>query len=394
DFYPKEFADKYRQDDIRIYKNDSSEEFEEEYVKDGKELWVHTVKVPIRSEDGISDGILGIFWDITARRQAAKFLTESKDILEVKVQERTSELSIANKHLHYKITELEKTKAELERAYKNLKETESQLFQADKLASIGQLAAGVAHEINNPIGFISSNTNVLRDYINTYKKQIEMSRDLQNAIEVGNNDEIRMLLESIRQFDEEENLQFIMKDSDTLIEESKEGLDRVEKIVMDLCSFSRDDKGGIEVVDINENIKIILGVLNNEIMLKCDLVEEFGDIPRIKCNSQKIKQVIMNLVMNAVQSLNEWGTVIIKTSKIDGFVLIEVEDNGCGVPKEELIKIFDPFYTTKEVGKGTGLGLSISYEIIKRHRGEILVESEVGKGTKFIVKLPIDSNEE
>ncbi|HBG61161.1 MAG: hypothetical protein A2Y03_10325 [Omnitrophica WOR_2 bacterium GWF2_38_59] len=392
DFYPKELADKYRKDDVRIYKNGSAEEFEEQYIQDANETWVHTVKVPIKSEDGTSDGILGIFWDITARRQAAKYLKESKEVLEFSVRERTAELSVANKHLHYKITELEKTKSELESAYKNLKETEQQLFQAEKLASIGQLAAGVAHEINNPIGSVLSNTNVLREYLNTYKKQIKMSRELQKAVEIGNNDEIRMLVASIRQFDEEENLQFIMQDSDTLIGEAQERLNRVEKIVADLSCFSMEDEGVLERVDPNESIKSVLSVLKNDLLHKCDLIEEFGDVPNIKCNQQQIGQVVTHLVMNAVQSLGLWGKVTVKTSQMDGFVLIEVKDDGCGIAKEALIKIFDPFYTTKGIGKGTGLGLSISYEIVKRHKGEMLVESEVGKGTKFTVKLPVENN--
>lgn len=394
DLFAKDIADKYRSDDVRIVKNGIAEDFEEKYVKDGKDLWVHTVKAPIKNEEGITEGVLGIFGDVTARRQAAKFLTESKEILEIKVSQRTAELSITNKHLHYKITELENTKAELEKVNKELKESESQLFQAEKLASIGQLAAGVAHEINNPIGFISSNAKVLREYIKTYKKQIEMSRGLQNAIERGKNEDIRMFLESIRQFDEEENLQFIMKDSDTIIEESNEGLKRVEKIVRDLLCFSKNEKFGMEMGDLNKNIKSVLGVLNNEINHKCDIVEQLGDIPKVKYNSPKIEQVIMNLIMNAVQSFEEFGTVSIKTYHEAGFVFIEVLDNGCGIPKEDLRKIFDPFFTTKEPRKGTGLGLSISYDIIQKHKGDIIVESEVGKGTKFIIKLPAVSNKE
>ncbi len=249
---------------------------------------------------------------------------------------------------------------------KNIK-LEAQLSQSEKLASIGQLAAGVAHEINNPMGFINSNLNTMNKYLWKIKKYL-------SEMKLNNN-------ENSEEIDE------IITDFGDAISESLDGSERVKKIVADLKGFARSDNK-FEFVNINEGIASTLNIVHNQLKYHCEIQEELQDIPDVYCIRGKINQVIMNLLVNAGQAIKENGLITIKTwSELEN-VFISIKDNGIGIPKDKLNQIYDPFYTSKEVGVGTGLGLSVVYDIIKKHEGTIDVVSKVGVGTEFIITIP------
>ncbi|MBI5098876.1 MAG: PAS domain S-box protein [Nitrospirae bacterium] len=282
---------------------------------------------------------------------------------------------------------LEAKNRELENAYAELKETQAQILQREKMASIGQLAAGVAHEINNPMGFISSNlatlgkyVNKLTDFINTQSVIIESLKSAEAS-------------ESLKELKKKLKLDYIFEDIGQLIKESLEGAERVKKIVQNLKSFSRVDEAEYKFTDINECIESTLNIVWNELKYKATVTKEYGELPQIKCYPQQINQVFMNLFINAVQAIEKQGEIKIKTWNGNGLINISVSDTGNGIPQDKLSRIFEPFFTTKPVGHGTGLGLSITYDIVKKHKGEITVESEVGRGTTFTVKLPIAEEE-
>ncbi|MCK5493978.1 MAG: hypothetical protein KAJ14_12780, partial [Candidatus Omnitrophica bacterium] len=193
----------------------------------------------------------------------------------------------------------------------------------------------------------------------------------------------------INKLDEKLNLEFIASDIGDLIQQTKCGTDRIKKIINDLKIFSRKDEGRLDLSNVEEILDRVINIVWNEIKYKIELKKEYGGIPLVRCNTQKIGQVFINLIVNASQAVKEKGVIIVKTYLIDKSACIEISDTGSGIEKADIDKIFDPFFTTKEVGKGTGLGLSIGYDIIKQHGGEIKVESEVNKGTKFIIKLPV-----
>jgi len=278
---------------------------------------------------------------------------------------------------------LDQKNLELEDAYAELSVTQTRILQQEKMASIGQLAAGVAHEINNPMGFITSNLGTLGKYTNKMTLFIDT---LTEAVESFAREEE---LEGLRDVRKNIKLDYILKDIDELIKESLDGAERVKKIVQNLKSFSRIDEAEVKPAAINECIESTLNIVWNEIKYKATVEKEYGEIPLIKCNPQQLNQVFMNLLVNAAHAIENQGEIRIKTWNGDGSINVSISDTGDGIKEEHLKNIFDPFFTTKEVGKGTGLGLSISYDIIKKHNGEITVDSEVGKGTCFTVKIPV-----
>lgn len=267
-----------------------------------------------------------------------------------------------------------------EQLIRELKETQQQLLHSEKLASIGQLAAGVAHEINNPVSFVSSNLYYLQNSLqeiseamNLYQAQAESSgqKPLLNPKDWP---ELRDELNDI-------------------ITESRDGIERVRQIVLDLKNFSRVGETSWQLTDLHQCIESTLNIVRNEIKYKAEIVKQYGEIPLIQCASSQINQVIMNLIVNAAQAIPEKGVITITTGKANEMVFFSVADTGHGIKPDHLRKIFDPFFTTKPVGKGTGLGLSLSFGIIKKHHGRIEVESEPGKGTRFTVWLPVAQDE-
>ncbi|MFD2229081.1 ATP-binding protein [Alkalimarinus sediminis] len=266
-----------------------------------------------------------------------------------------------------------------------LQDTQDQLLQSEKMASIGQLAAGVAHEINNPIGFVNSNLSTLSEFSQSMLTAIQK---IGKQIEAGNDSELKQFYTELA---EEHEVDFITDDLPSLLAESKDGISRVKDIVQDLKDFSRTDSGEFATVDIHNIIDKTLNLIHSEVKYSADLTTEYGQLPEVEVMESQIGQVILNLLVNASHAIEDKGSIHIKTTLNEDqkSIQISVTDSGKGICPEHLGKLFDPFFTTKPVGKGTGLGLSLSYGIIQRHHGDIEVTSELGVGTTFRVTLPI-----
>lgn len=330
--------------------------------------------------------------NIVERKKAEKEIENINKKLE-NSQKKTitmlKDLQKANKILKDNEKEIRILYGDAQTANERLKEAQNQLIQSEKLASIGQLAAGVAHEINNPIGFISSNIQSLEDYCSSVVNLLSIVESLKKSIKDKDMDKVDSLVSKIENIEEDINLDFIINDMDDLLRESLMGIDQIKKIVLDLRVFAREDKGQMEKYRIEDVIDGIIRIVQNEIKYKCELKKDFSDLPLVKCNPQRLGQVFVNLIMNASQSIEENGLVSIRTYQKNGSVCVDISDNGEGISEDNLNKIFDPFFTTKPVGEGTGLGLSISYEIVKKHGGDISVASKEGVGTTFTIMLPI-----
>lgn len=278
----------------------------------------------------------------------------------------------------------------LDKALKDLKATQAQALQSEKMASIGQLAAGVAHEINNPIGFVGSNLDALTDYFNDYESLLDQYKIIGSLLENGDagEDKVREQLKAIREHESDIEIDYLKEDIPDLLNDCIDGTRRVGQIVADLKNFAHPGNDKQMLMDINKGIESTLNVVANEVKYKAKVTKDYGDIPSVEGFPQKINQVFMNIFVNAAQAIEEKGDITIKTYAEGSDVKISIADNGSGIPEENLNKIFDPFFTTKEVGKGTGLGMNIVYNIIKEHNGNIEVESEMGKGTCFTITLP------
>jgi two-component system, NtrC family, sensor kinase len=268
------------------------------------------------------------------------------------------------------------------------------LLQSEKMASVGQLAAGVAHEINNPTGFVSSNLKTLADYQTDLIHLIEHYRRLTAALEANSSPGIEStnlipLLQQIRSIEQRLDIDYILNDIPQLIEESREGTERIKKIVMSLKDFAHPGTDEVCEVDINRGVESTLNVAWNELKYKATVVKELANIPKIQGYPQQLNQVFMNLLVNAAQAIPEKGEIQIRTRAVDDGIEVVIADDGSGIPRENLSKIFDPFFTTKEIGKGTGLGLHVVHDIVRKHGGTIHVTSEVGRGTQFRIRLPI-----
>ncbi len=290
--------------------------------------------------------------------------------------------------LRSKIIQIEQAHHDLLKKNRQLQIAQSKLIQSEKMASIGQLAAGVAHEINNPVGFVFNNIQILEEYCQIFNEVQQKTMELIQLIEADQISEAKTRLKEIKTYIKETNFDTITKDMNVLIDETKVGLERVKKIVLDLRGFAREDKGEMEYVVVKEVIEGVLSLVTSEVTGKAELIKKYNTTSPVKCNVQKLGQVILNLLINAYQAMKEKGNIIIETLEDEHDVSIRLSDNGIGIPKDKLDKIFDPFFTTKPVGEGTGLGLSISYEIIQKHGGELSVESVEGEGTTFTIKLP------
>lgn len=295
------------------------------------------------------------------------------------VSQQNRDLAEANLHLEEKVASRTR---ELSLLLEKVEETQQQLLQSEKMAAIGQLAAGVAHEINNPIGFVHSNLVTLKNYIGQLFSVIESYEQY-----LPSNGPEKEILDKVRHT---ADLDFLKDDLPALLKESEDGLGRVTKIVRDLKDFSHVDEAQYQATDLNAGMESTLNVVWNELKYKAEVIREYGDIPLVECVAAQINQVFMNLLVNAAQAIPERGTITVRSGRDGDQVWMEVQDTGKGMPSEVQKRIFEPFYTTKPVGKGTGLGLSLSYDIIvKRHGGQIVVNSEPGKGSTFRVTLPV-----
>lgn len=271
----------------------------------------------------------------------------------------------------------------LHEAYTELKQAQSHILQQEKMASIGQLAAGVAHEINNPVGFISSNLGSLNKYSARLAEFIALEGELISQVD---NAEL-----SARQAEGKKKykIDFVLSDINDLIRESLDGCDRVKKIVQDLKGFSRVDQATRQTVDIHECLDSTINIVWNELKYKAKVEKKYGATLPIACFPQQLNQVFMNLLVNAAHAIEKEGVITIETWEDEEALFVAISDTGSGISPENVGHIFEPFFTTKEVGKGTGLGLSIVYDIVtKNHHGDITVDSTVGQGSTFTVKVP------
>jgi PAS domain S-box-containing protein len=340
--------------------------------KDGTQIIYEALFSVIKETDGVVVGFRGVGRDVTRRRQMDTELKKSQEDLIKK-----------NREIEANRQDIEVALAKLEKAHEDLKASQLKILQQEKMASIGQLAAGVAHELNNPMSFISSNLGTLDKYVH---RLIDFIGTQSGIIESFNNNA------AIKKADEkskELKLDFVINDINGMLKESIDGSERVKKIVHELNCFSRMDEEEYKDANINECIESAITIVWNELKYKSTLEKDFGDLPRTKCYSRQINQIFVNLLINAVNSIPERGIIKIKTWYKDDSIWMEVSDTGSGIPRENLIKIFEPFFTTKDAGKGTGLGLSITYEIVQKHKGEITVESEEGRGTSFTIRIPV-----
>ena len=278
-------------------------------------------------------------------------------------------------------------------AEQELKNAHAQILHNEKLASIGQLAAGVAHEINNPVGFISNNMEILHQYIENYTKVLKMMETLAEYVESSNWGQVSRIVAEFKLLAEDANFVFMKSDVSRLLEHSENGLERIRKIVFDLRTFARDDgEGTVELLAIEEVIDSILSIVHNELKYKAQLIKDYDSSGLVRANATRLGQVFLNLLINSVQAIKEKGQIIVKTYQDDNFVCVDIVDTGQGILPEHIVKVFDPFFTTKPVGQGTGLGLSVSYEIIQKFGGMIKVRSTRGVGTTFTVMLPISGS--
>lgn len=321
--------------------------------KDGRYLWMHDTLHLVQDDKGQAVELLGSMVDITVRKEMEAVLLKERE--------------------------------EQQNLIKELQKARGQVLQNEKMAAIGQLSAGVAHEINNPVGYINSNLSSLNRYIEDLVDLIQLYQIAEDTLE-EKYPELRILIQSIRK---RIDLEFIKEDIRDLVKESQEGANRVKRIVQDLKDFSHVDESEWQWADLHKGLESTLNIVHNEIKYKAIVKKEFGTLPQVECLASQLNQVFMNMLVNAAHAIEEQGVITLRTGQKDEEVWVEISDTGKGIPKEEITRIFDPFFTSKPVGVGTGLGLSLSYSIVNKHKGRIEVESEVGKGTRFTVWLPV-----
>ncbi|MFK7997904.1 MAG: sensor histidine kinase [Granulosicoccus sp.] len=322
--------------------------------------------------------------------QMAQVLDESKQARDKYEQELVELNKTLEQRVARRTAKINAQFEELRSTHQLLSNTQTKLLQSEKLASIGQLSAGIAHEINNPISFVLSNTKSLSEYITIYQNLIGMYRNAL-AAEPAKLEANKL---AINELETNEDIEFINEDIVTLIHDTVEGSVRVQEIVKGLREFSHTNFDTKDTCNLVECAESTLRIANTELKSRCTVHLELNPIPDVLGNRGELNQVIMNLLMNAGQAMDEYGEIFIKTSVEDGFVELSISDNGSGIEEDHLSKLFDPFFTTKAVGQGTGLGLSISYGIITDHGGTIVVESEPGKGSTFTMQLPEIENEQ
>ncbi|MDE2342128.1 MAG: ATPase [Betaproteobacteria bacterium] len=288
------------------------------------------------------------------------------------------------------VQELRKTNEELQSAYRKLQQAQSQLLQSEKMASIGQLAAGVAHEINNPIGYVYSNLGSLQKYLEQLFSVLSAYEKYESLLQMHPE-----AMKEINLAKERADLEFLKNDLSDLMAESREGITQVKKIVQNLKDFSHagsDEEW--QLSSLHHGLDSTLNIVWNELKYKAEVIKEYGDVPAVECLPSQVNQVFMNLLINSAHAIETRGTITLRTSTQNEGVLVEVSDTGKGIEQEHLNRIFEPFFTTKPYGEGTGLGLSVSYNIVQNHHGSITVESQVGKGTTFRIWLPISQPRE
>lgn len=298
------------------------------------------------------------------------------------------QLKVVNETLEERV--IERTR-ELSKAYDQLKQSQMQLIQSEKMASLGQMVAGVAHEINTPLAYCHSNIDLVKEQLPEVLTLFKEFVNFPNLLETPESEqqsfkeELGKIQELMSSFERDG----VLDEMEVLLDGSLSGLDQISEMVKSLKDFSRLDQHKIENSDLNKGLDSVLVIANNVLKDKVTIVKEYGDIPKISCSPSQLNQVFLNLIVNAAQAIEKQGTITLRTYTADHCVNIAIEDDGKGIPDHILPRIFDPFFTTKEIGKGTGLGLSIAYKIVQQHAGNITVQSEVGRGARFTVSIPI-----
>jgi len=325
----------------------------------GRYLWMHDMLRLIRDEHGSPIEVVGSLTDITDRKKMEDDLRRTGKEQQVLIQK--------------------------------LQDAQQQLLQAEKMASVGQLAAGIAHEINNPIGFVNSNMHSLQTYVTAMFELLEQYDQFINKLALED-DKTKLISDMKSKAD----LDFIKDDTVALVTESLDGLKRVRDIVQSLKDFSHVGEAEWQEADIHLGIESTLNIVKNEIKYKATVEKQYGTLPPVQCVIAELNQVFLNLLINAAHAIQDKGVIAIKTGTQDRdgqkFVCIKITDTGCGIEPENLNRIFEPFFTTKPVGSGTGLGLSLAYGIINKHNGSITAKSVVGKGTQFTIYLPVNQS--
>lgn len=296
--------------------------------------------------------------------------------------------------LESRARELYDSNEALRTALEELQKQKTNLVQKEKLASIGLLAAGIAHEINNPVGFVKSNLQTLLSYVTALTKPLNSYLEVAEELYTQPvSTDIKLRLHSINLMLEKQDINFISADSLDSIQEGLAGIERIEDIIGSLKDYSRTESDKRSLIDLNQVVDDALKLIWNELKYKCEIIKDFGEIPLIYGSSGQLSQIFINLAMNAAQSMESRGTLTISTVCDSNYIYIIFSDTGTGIEEDNLLKLFDPFFTTKDIGSGTGLGLYVSYGLAKKHRGKIEVANNQEKGATFTVTLPIDIRE-
>jgi PAS domain S-box-containing protein len=370
DLHPPEIAKTYNEYDRAVMDSGLKLAGREEYITDshGEPQWAEVSKIPVFDEHNAVIAMVGITRNVTRRKKAE------------------IEREAAQEKLRDQNAQLQAMAASERQAHEALKLAQSQMVQTEKLAALGQLVAGVAHEINNPLSFVSNNIAVLQRDVKAIRSLLEMYQRTDAVVQAA----MPELIAEIRELGEKIDLPYTMENLDDLMLRSRDGLRRIQQIVKDLRDFARLDESDLHEVDLNQGVESTVNIIrgrakSGQVAIELDL----HPLPEVTCFPAKINQVVMNLVANAIDACPPNGTVTIRTSAIEADVCVEVIDTGSGIEPKNLERIFDPFFTTKPQGAGTGLGLSISYGIIRDHGGTIEVHSTPGQGSRFSVKLPL-----
>jgi two-component system, NtrC family, sensor kinase len=364
DFFPPEVAAKFTADDHMVMDSGEPLLAREEPIVDhnGKPKWVATTKVPLRDSRNTVTGMVCISRDITEQVRARQLLSEQNQ----------------------KLTEMARSERE---AHEELKRAQTVMLQTEKLAALGELVAGVAHEINNPLSFVSNNVAVLQRDVKAIRQLLDLYRKVDPILATSET----QLLGEIRELSERIDLPYTLANLDELMLRSRDGLKRIQNIVKDLRDFARLDESDLHDCDLNQGIESTVNIVRGRAKSRrVNLELDLHPLPLVSCYPAKINQVVMNLVANAIDACPPEGNVTVRSNPLPerDSVRLEVIDTGSGIKPEILEKIFDPFFTTKPQGEGTGLGLSISYGIVRDHQGTIEVDSTLGKGSRFMVTLP------